>query len=128
MVRERSKEMVKITSIEYRVPEIISFAEKERKLLWTSQKRVWLFMQMKLKEYRDEYNWLIRFYLCAVSGCPEEYCPPCPLPIPPDNIKDLCKKTKITKKGILPPTLKMILKTRYPLLIQQQLPPVSPPS
>ena len=92
------------------------------------EKRTWLFKQMKLEAYRDEYNnWLIICYFCAVNNCPEEYCPPMPLPFPLDYIKNLNKRSEMARKGILPSPLKMILKTCYLLPVQKQPPPVSPP-
>ena len=59
---------------------------------------------------------MLRCHYCIVNNCSsEEYCPPTPLPIPPDYAKKLIERWEMARKGILPPTLKMILKTRYPL-------------
>ena len=44
-----------------------------------------------------------------------------------DYIKKLGKRVELAEKGILPSTLKMILKTHYPLPVKQQ-PPVPPTS
>ena len=77
------------------------------------------FMQMKLEACRDESDWLTICYLCAVNNYPEEYCPSMPSPMPPGYHTNLEKRAHMAAKGILPPTLKMILKKYYPL-------PVSP--
>ena len=98
---------------------MIPRSEEERKLTWMRQKRIWLFVQMELKACRDEYNWLMRCYLCKVSNCPEEYFFSCPLPIPPDYMKKLDKRWEMARKGILPPSRKMMLKTRYLLPLEQ---------
>ena len=49
------------------------------------------------------------------------------LAVPPDYVENLNKRSEMTRKGILPPPLKMILKTPYPLPVHQQPPPTSPP-
>ena len=75
---------------------------------------------------RDKPDWLMRCYQCAVNNYPEENCPPMPL-ILPNGHTSLCKKAEVAAKGILPPPLKMVLKTHYPLRVKQQ-PQTSPPS
>ena len=62
-------------------------------------------MQMKFETCSDECHH------CGVENCPEEYCPPRPLLIPPDYAKSLFRRWKMEKR-VLPPVLKMILKTR----------------
>ena len=61
---------------------------------------------------------------CSVKNCPEEDYPPRPLPIRPDYIENLQRRLGKAMKGILPPTLKMILKMYYPRLARQA--PVHP--
>ena len=82
---------------------------------------------MKLMACRNEPDWLIRCSCFAVNTFSEGYCPSVPLAVPPDYHQTLCKRGQMLLKDILPPTLKMILKTSYPLPIKQQ-PSISPPS
>ena len=97
--------MVKMTSIEHRVPGLIPCSEG-RKLIWMRETRIRLFTQMELETCRNECNWLLRSHHCAVNDFPEEYCPPRHLSIPPDHVKNLVEKWKMARKGILPPSLK----------------------
>ena len=87
--------------------------------MWIRETRIILFMQMKLEVCSNELDWLIKCYLCAVNDYPKECCPPMPLPIPPGYHTNLRKRAEMAANDTLPPTLKMILKTYYPL-------PVSP--
>ena len=50
-----------------------------------------------------------------------------PLSIPPKYYKNLCKKGQMAVKGILWPTLQIILQTHYPLVVQHQPPITSSP-
>ena len=63
----------------------------------------------------DEADWLIRCPNCAANNCPEEEYPSRPLPIPLDYMKILQSRLVKVKKSILPPILKIILKTCYHL-------------
>ena len=83
------------------------------------------FEQMELEGCKDECKCLIRYNHCMANNCPKEYCPPMPVPIPPDYAKILMRKWEMAKKSILPHALKMTLKTYYPLPVHQ--PPVPPP-
>ena len=76
-------------------------------------------MQLELESYLEEINWMVRCHNCKALNCPQEEYPARPLPIPPDYIDNLQSRLIKVKKGILPPTLKMIIKTYYP-------PPASP--
>ena len=76
-------------------------------------------MQMELEKYRNEFGWLIRCHNCIFDSCPKEDYPPRPLPIPPDRTGNLERRIREAVKGILSPTLKMILKTCYPLPARQ---------
>ena len=88
-------------------------------MAWKRKTRIGTFMQMELEAYLDEVDWLIRCHNCAANNCPEEEYPPRPLPILPDYIDNLqCRLVKI-KEDVLPPTLKMILKTYYYLPAHQ---------
>ena len=83
-------------------------------------------MQMELEACLDEVNWMIRCHNCAAFDCPQEEYPPRSLRIPPDYIDNLQSRLVKVKKGILPPTLKMILKTYYHLPARQA--PVTSPA
>ena len=80
-------------------------------------------MQMKLESCLDEVDWMIRCHNCATFNCPEEEYP---LPIPLDYIDNLQSRLVKVKKGILPLTLKMIIKTYYHILVHQA--PVTSPA
>ena len=70
----------------------------------------------------------MRCYYCAVNNYPEECCLLMPLPVPPKYyVKSMEKRGQMAGKGILPPTLNIVIQTHYPLPVQNQL-PVSPPS
>ena len=90
-------------------------------MAWMRETRIRMFMQLELKACLDEINWMIRCHNCEVFNCPQEEYPPRPLPIPPDYIDSLRSRLVKVKKGILPPTLKMILKTYYHLPARQAL-------
>ena len=72
-------------------------------------------MQIELEACLDEIDWMVRCHNRAAFNCPQEEYPPRPLPIPPDYIDNIQSRLVKVKKGILPPTLKMILKTYYHL-------------
>ena len=84
--------------------------------------RIKLFMVMELEKCRNELGWLIRSHNnCIVDNCPKEDYPPMPLPIPPGYTKNLERRMEKAVKGILPPTLKVFLKTYYSLPAHQAL-------
>ena len=64
---------------------------------------------------------MIRYHNCAANICSGEEYPARPLPIPSDYIDNLQSRLINVKKGILPPTLKIILKTYYYLPARQAL-------
>ena len=74
-----------------------------------------LFMLMELENCRNKLGWLIRHHNCIVDNCPEEDYPPMPRPIPPGYTENLGRRMRKAVKGILPPTIKMILKRHYPI-------------
>ena len=102
-------------------------SEEQRKLTWMRDTRIRLFMQMELMACRDESNWLIRFYHCAVNNYSEENCSPMPPPVPLDYNEKTCKRGQKAVKGIVRPILKIILKTHYTLPVKQHslIPPSS---
>ena len=85
--------------------------EEEQKMAWMPETKIRTSMQMELEACLDEVDWLIRCHNCAVYNCPENEYPPRPLSTPPDYIDNLQSRLVKVKKGILPPTLKTILKT-----------------
>ena len=84
-----------------------------------SETKIGMFIQRELMGCRDEFDWLMRCYRCAVNDCPEECCPPIPLPVLPAYIINLIKRAGMTENGILPPTLEIIYQTYYPLPVKQ---------
>ena len=82
--------------------------------------RIKTFMQMELVACRDELDWLIRCHNCTAYNCPEEEYSSRPLPIPPDYIENLQSRLGKVMKVILPPTLKIILKTYYQAPVHPQ--------
>ena len=83
-------------------------------------------MQLELEACLDEINWVIRCHNCEVLNCPQEDYPARHLPIPPDDIDAVHFRLIKVKKDILSPTLKIILKTHYPL--QARPAPITPPT
>ena len=69
---------------------------------------------------------MIRCHNCAAFNCSDEEYPARPFPIPPDYIDNLQSRLVKVKKGILPPTLKMIFKMYYHLPARQA--PVTSPA
>ena len=94
-------------------------------MTWIREMKIRLFMLMEFENCRDELGWLIRRHNCIVDTCcPEKDYPPMPLPIPPGYTDNLERRMRKAVKGILPTTIKMILKTHYPLPARQA--PVHP--
>ena len=69
---------------------------------------------------------MIRCHNCEVLNCVQEECPARPLPIPPNYIDNFQSRLIKVKKGVLPPTLKMILETHYHLPAPTTSPIVQP--
>ena len=86
--------------------------------------RIRRLMQTKIEACRNELDWLLKCYLCAVNDYPEEYCPPRPLQVFSGYHTKLVTRAKMAVRGILPPPLKMILKKHFPLPVRQS--PVLP--
>ena len=94
-------------------------------MAWLRETRIRIFTQVDLKAYLDEVDWRIRFYNCAAFNCLQEENQPRPLPSPPDYNHNLQSRLVKVKKGILPPTLKMIINAYYHLPAHQA-PVISP--
>ena len=82
-------------------------------MLWMREARVRTFMQLELEACQEEIVWMIRCHNCEALNRPLEEYPARPLPIPPNYIANLHSRLIKAQQGVLPPTLKMILKTRY---------------
>ena len=83
--------------------------------MWMRDTRIRTFTQLELEACLEEINWMIRCHNCEVFNCSQEEYLARPLRIPPDYIDNLkCRLIKV-KKGILPPTIMMIIKTNYSL-------------
>ena len=84
-------------------------------MLWMREARIRTFMQLELEAYQEEIVWMIRCHNCEALNRPQEEYPARPLPIPPNYIDYLHSRLIKIQQGVMPPTLKMILKTRYNL-------------
>ena len=74
--------------------------------------RIRTFMQLELEACQEQIIWIIRCHNCEALNLPQEEYPARPLPIPPNYIDNLHRRLIKVQQGVLPPTLKMILKTR----------------
>ena len=99
-------------------------SQREKKMTWTHETRIRLFMQMELEACRNELDWMARIHDCLLNSCPKEDFPPKPLPTPSTYITYF-RKTERAKKGILSSPLKINLKENYPLR-PARLSPVHP--
>ena len=91
-----------------------NISEEDEKLVWMCEARIRTFMQLEIESCLEKINRMIRCHNCKALNCPQEEYPARSLPIPPNCIDNLQSRLVEVKKGILPPTLKMILKTYYP--------------
>ena len=72
-------------------------------------------MQLELEACQEDIVWIIRCHNCeALNHLQEEY-PGRPLLIPPNYIDNLHSRLIKVQQRVWPPTLEMILKTRYNL-------------
>ena len=95
------------------------YCSEKQLMTWMRETKIRTFMQMELEACLDEIDWMIRCHICEALNCSQEEYPPRPLPISPDYIDDLQSRLVKVKKGVLPPTLKMILETYYHLPARQ---------
>jgi hypothetical protein len=91
------------------------YSEEYRKLIWMREELIRMLMQIELEACWEELTWMINCHNCEALNRPEEEYPARPLPIPPNYIDNLQRRLINAKRGVMPPTLKMILKTRYQL-------------
>ena len=95
------------------------YFEEYKKLTWMREARIRVFMQLEFESCLEEINWMIRCHNCEALNYPHEEYPARRLPFPQNYIDHLRSGLIKVKKGILPPTLKIVIKTYYP-------PPTSP--
>ena len=93
------------------------------KMMQTREARIRTFIQLELEACLEEVNWIIRCHNCEALNCPQEECPARILPNPaPSYIDNLQSRLIKVRKGIFPVSLKMILKTNYPLAVRRPAP------
>ena len=96
------------------------------KMMRTREARMRTFMQLELEACLEEINWMIRCHNCEALNCPQEEYPARLLPTPPPSYIDNLQSRLIkVRKGIFPASLKMILKTNYPLPVRRPAPETS---
>ena len=91
------------------------YSEEYEKMLWMREARIRTFMQLELEACQEEIVWMITCHNCEALTRPLEEYPARPLPLPPNYIDNLHSRLIKVQQGVLPPTPKMILKTRYNL-------------
>ena len=92
-----------------------NLSEEDTKMSWIRETRIRTFIQLELKACLDEIDWTKRCHNCTANNCSEEEHPARPIPVPPGCIDILQSRLVKVNKGVLPPSLKMILKTYYHL-------------
>ena len=96
------------------------------KMMRAREDRTRTFMQLELEACLEEVSWSIKCYNCEVLGCPQEEYPARLLPTLPPNYEDnLQNRLIMAQKGILPASLKMILKSEYQLPVLCPVPEIS---
>ena len=96
------------------------------KMMRTREARIRTFMQLELEACLEEVNWMIICHNCEALNCPQEEYPARLLPTPPPSYIDNLQSRLIkVRKGICPVSLKMILKTEYPLPERRPAPETS---
>ena len=95
-------------------------------MMRTREVRIRTFMQLELEACLGEVNWMIRCQNCDALNCPQEEYPARLLPTPPPSYIDNLQSRLIkVRKEIFPASLKMILKTNYPLPVRRPVPETS---
>ena len=93
------------------------------KMMRTRETRIRTFMQLELEACLEEVSWILRCHNSEALNCPQEEYPARLLPTPPPSyIDNLQSRLSKTRKGIFPASLKMILKTKYPLPVRRPVP------
>ena len=84
------------------------------KMMRTREARMRTFVQLELEACLEQLNWMIRCHNCEALNCPQEEYPARLLPTPPSSYIDNLQSRLIkVHKGILPASLKTILKINY---------------
>ena len=95
-------------------------------MMRTREAKIRTFMQLELEACLEEVNWMITCHKCEALNCPQEEYPARLLPTPPPCYIDSLQRRLIkVRKGIFPSSLKMILKTKYPLPERRPAPETS---
>ena len=102
-----------IKKTENNIFEDAQYSEEYKTMTWMREATIGTFMQLDLESCQEEIVWMIRCHNCEALNCPQEDYPARPLLIPPKYIDNLQTRLIKVRKGILPPTLEMIIKTIY---------------
>ena len=95
-------------------------------MMRTREARIRTFMQLELEACLEEVNWMIRCHKCDALNCLQEKYPARLLPTPPPSYIDNLQSRLIkVRKGIFLASLKIILKTNYPLPVRRSAPETS---
>ena len=96
------------------------------KMMRTCEARIRTFMQLELEACLEEVSWMIRCHNCEALNCPQKEYPARLLPTPPPSYIDNLQSRLIkARKEIFPASLKMILKTKYPVPVRRPAPETS---
>ena len=96
------------------------------KMMRMREARIITFMQLELEASLQEVSWMLRCHNCEGLDRPQEEYPARLLPTPPPSyIENLQSRLIKARKGIFPASLKMILKTKYPLPVRYPAPEIS---
>ena len=99
---------------------------KYYKMMRAREERIRTLMQLELEACLEEVSWMLRCHNCEALDCPQEEYPARLLPtLPPSYIDNLQSRLIRVCKGIFPASLKMILKTKYPLPVRRPAPETS---
>ena len=96
------------------------------KIMRRREPRIITFMQLELEACLEEIGWMLRCHNCEALDCPQKEYPARLLPTPPPSYIDNLQSRLIkAREGIFPASLKMILKTKYPLPVRRPAPETS---
>ena len=102
------------------------YEDEYYKMMRTREARIRTFTQPEFEACLEEVSWMIRCHNCEALNCPQEEYPARLLPTPsPSYVDNLQSRLIKARKGVFPASLKMILKTKYPLPVRRPAPEVS---